>query len=112
MGKVGDNIKKRRIELGMTQDELAQKAGYSSRSTINKIENSEYDIPQSKLQKIADALDTTPAHLLDYDDDDNEINGYNLGEIVSMFKSLPRERQSDLVSYLQYLEQNSSTMNI
>ena len=31
------NIRKRREELGMTQQELADKLGYSSKSTINKI---------------------------------------------------------------------------
>lgn len=32
------NIKKLREELGMSQDELAEKAGYTSRSSIAKIE--------------------------------------------------------------------------
>ena len=33
-----DRIKLRREELGMSQQELAYKLGYKSRSTINKIE--------------------------------------------------------------------------
>lgn len=33
-----DRIKARRLELRLSQDELAQKLGYKSRSTINKIE--------------------------------------------------------------------------
>lgn len=32
------NIKKLREELGMSQDELAEKTGYTSRSSIAKIE--------------------------------------------------------------------------
>ena len=36
--EVGELIKKRRIELGMSQDELARKVGYKSRSSVNKIE--------------------------------------------------------------------------
>lgn len=35
---LGDMIKKRREQIGMSQDELAQKVGYKSRSSINKIE--------------------------------------------------------------------------
>ena len=31
-------IRKRREELGMSQEELAKKMGYKSRSSINKIE--------------------------------------------------------------------------
>ena len=35
---IGERIKLRREELQMTQEELAQKLGYKSRSSINKIE--------------------------------------------------------------------------
>ena len=42
-------IKSRREELGLTQDELARKLGYKSRSSIQKIEKGENDIPQSKI---------------------------------------------------------------
>ena len=35
---VGANIKKRRFELRMTQQELAEAMGYKTRSTIAKIE--------------------------------------------------------------------------
>lgn len=42
-------IRKRREELGMSQEELAKKMGYKSRSSINKIEMGENDIPQSKI---------------------------------------------------------------
>lgn len=34
---LGDMIKKRREQIGMSQDELAQKVGYKSRSSINKL---------------------------------------------------------------------------
>ena len=35
---LGNFIKQRRIELGMTQEDLAHKLGYKSKSSINKIE--------------------------------------------------------------------------
>ena len=58
------NIRSRRIALKMTQQELAQKLGYKSTSTIAKIESGENDIPQAKLAAFADALNTTPAVLM------------------------------------------------
>ena len=58
------NIRSRRIALKMTQQELAQKLGYKSTSTIAKIESGENDIPQAKLAAFADALNTTPASLM------------------------------------------------
>lgn len=60
-------IKSRREELGMSQEELAGKLGYKSRSTINKIEAGTNDIPQSKIKAFADALKTTPAYLMGWD---------------------------------------------
>lgn len=89
-------IKQRREELDMSQDELAKKAGYKSRSSINKIELGKSDIPQSKIVAIADALSTTPAYLMGWEDKDtaskriaeqkesNEIlDAYNMADIAT-----------------------------
>ena len=59
-------IRSRRIALKMTQQELAQKLGYKSTSTIAKIESGENDIPQAKLAAFAEALNTTPAALMGF----------------------------------------------
>jgi len=56
---VGSNIKKRRYELKMSQQDLANAMGYKTRSTIAKIESGENDVSQKKLIKFADALDTS-----------------------------------------------------
>lgn len=61
---VGANIKKRRFELRMSQQELADAMGYKTRSTIAKIESGENDVSQRKLQKIAGILDTTAEALI------------------------------------------------
>ena len=60
-------IRNRREELGMSQDDLAQKMGYKSRSSINKIEMGLNDISQSKVVAFAEALDTTPAYLMGWE---------------------------------------------
>jgi len=56
---VGANIRRRRVELRMSQQELADAMGYKTRSTIAKIESEENDVSQKKLQRFAQALDTT-----------------------------------------------------
>lgn len=56
---VGINIKKRRFELGISQQDLANLMGYKTRSTIAKIESGENDVTQKKLEKYAQVLDTT-----------------------------------------------------
>lgn len=62
---IGKRIKQRRLELGMSQEELANKCGYKSRSTINKIELGVNDIPRSKIKAFATALNTSPAYLIE-----------------------------------------------
>lgn len=61
---VGTNIKKRRFELKMSQQELADAMGYKTRSTIAKIESGENDVSQKKLVKFAQVLDTTVEALI------------------------------------------------
>lgn len=54
---VGLNIKKRRFELGLSQNELAEKMGYKTRSTIAKIESEENDISYMTMLKFCEVLD-------------------------------------------------------
>lgn len=68
---VGQNIRKAREEKQMTQDELAKRMGYKSRSTIARIENGDNDVSQSKLKKFSEILDVSISFLLDGDDPTN-----------------------------------------
>lgn len=68
MAEIGIKIMARRKELNMTQEELAKKMGYKSKSTINKIENGTNDIPQSKIVKFAEVLDTSIAYLMGWEE--------------------------------------------
>lgn len=70
---LGDRIRLRREELRMSQEELAIRLGYKSRSTIAKIESGENDLTQSKIVAFAEALNTTARWLLDYDDSDTTL---------------------------------------
>lgn len=65
--EVGLRVKELRQKLNLTQEELARKAGYTSRSSINKIEKGLVDIPQSKIADLAAALETTPAYLMGWE---------------------------------------------
>lgn len=68
MTTIGDRIKARRLELDMSQDELARLVGYKSRSSINKIESDGRLLPQRKIMEIANALNTTPAYIMGWDE--------------------------------------------
>lgn len=67
--EVGERIKYRREQLNMTQDELAKKVGYTSRSSVAKVEANANGMVQSKLILFAEALQTTPAYLLGWEDE-------------------------------------------
>ena len=69
MEKIGDRIKRRRELLKMSQDDLAKKLGYKSRSSINKIERDAGGLPQAKIAAIAKALDTTPSYIMGWEEE-------------------------------------------
>lgn len=62
------NIKKYRRELNITQQTLAEKAGYKDKSMIAKIEKGLVDLPQSKIVAFADIFGIEPGELMGYDD--------------------------------------------
>ena len=70
---IGDRIKQRRLELGYTQDELAKKCGYKSRSSINKIELSRA-LPLPKVTLMAKALECSESYLMGWTDEGFEFS--------------------------------------
>ena len=68
---VYDNIRRRRIELNISQQELANKLGYTSRTTIAKIEAGKIDLPNSKIEAFAEALDISPGVLMGWTEPTN-----------------------------------------
>ena len=73
MSELSQKIKARRLALGLSQDELAKRLGYHSRSSVNKIESGKNNISLSKIQELARALETTPAELLSENELDTSV---------------------------------------
>lgn len=67
------NIKNKRIEMGISQEELARRTGYTNRSSIAKIESGKVDLSQTKIMQFAEALDTTPSDLMGWDEEPASI---------------------------------------
>lgn len=84
-------IRNRREELGISQNELAKRVGYKSRSSINKIEMGKNDITQSKIAEIAMALDTTPEYLMGWQSEVSKHVSKEEAEIVDGYRSLTDE---------------------
>ena len=92
MSDIYERIKSRREELGLTTEEIAQRMGYKTRSSITKIETGKADIPQSKVKAFARALQTTTAYLMG-DDDAREARP----SIPAGFEPLPEMAMVPLV---------------
>ena len=69
MSHIGERVATRRRELGMTQQELADRLGYKSKTTINKIELGINDLRQRKIMEFAHVLKCSPAYLMGWTDD-------------------------------------------
>ncbi len=65
---IGKNILAARKRLGLTQEELASRVGYKTKSAINKIELGVRDLPQKKIAAFAQALDMTPGQLMGWEE--------------------------------------------
>lgn len=63
------NIKNRRKELGLSQEELARLIGYTDRSSISKIEKGKVDLSIDTINAFAKALDIEPSVLMGWDDE-------------------------------------------
>lgn len=66
---VGERIKKKREELGLSQSELAQKMGYAGKSSVCRAETYGNNITTDKVRKFAKALGCTEAELVGWDED-------------------------------------------
>lgn len=65
MNNFGDKIKKVRLEHGMSQEEFARELGYTSKSTVNKIEKGVNDMSQDKLELLIKKFDLEVNDLFD-----------------------------------------------
>lgn len=62
--QIGYIIKKRRVQLGLSQTELANKLGFKSKASISRIELGVQSLPQNKILEMAKALDVSPEYLM------------------------------------------------
>lgn len=111
---IGQRVKLRREELGLSQEELAKRIGYKSKTSINKIELDFRNLTQSKIKAIADALDTTPSYIMGWDEETEEAkkaapseeDSLN-AEIIKLFMGLTADQKKEALNYLRYLSTKS-----
>lgn len=79
---IGKRIKKLREENKLTQEDVAKKIGVAIQ-TIFKYENEIVtNIPLDKIEKLAEALHTTPAYLMGWESEDRKsVGGFSFANI-------------------------------
>ncbi|MBE5760013.1 MAG: helix-turn-helix transcriptional regulator [Clostridiales bacterium] len=116
MSEVGKNIRLARERLGWTQEELARRMGYKSKSTVNKVEMGINDIPQNKILKYAQVLGVSPSHLMGWVSEETNKKNDHLVEViaklrtdsdfydlVSMLAEIPAEQRASIASLVSAL---------
>nr|WP_276925301.1 S24 family peptidase [Faecalibaculum rodentium] len=69
---MSDRLRKRRLELGLTAAELGDRVG-KNKTTIYRYESGEIEkVPYSVMVPLAKALNTTPAYLMGWEDENDE----------------------------------------
>lgn len=103
----GDNLRNRRKELGLTQEEIGRKIG-CGKSTINRYENGEINVPYDRILAAAKALETTPAHLMGWEKEEGYIDVESLKDderiLLKSYRSMTendREMMRDLARRLK-----------
>lgn len=104
--EMGLRIATLRKSLNITQDALAQMTGYTSRSSINKIEKGMVDIPQSKIVEFAKALGTTPTFILGTEENTPEEPKLTEGErmLLEAYRRASDDVKPVLVEAIKALE--------
>lgn len=62
--KLYENIRELRLQNGWSQQELADRTGYTDRSSIAKIEKGQVDLTQSKIAVFAKVFGVDPVVLM------------------------------------------------
>lgn len=70
---IGQRIKERRQELKLSQRELAARLGYKDHTTLTRIEADKVDLPQSRIEKIAEVLGVSIGYLTGWDEQPEDL---------------------------------------
>lgn len=116
---IGLRIKNKRIEIGISQEDLAARMGLKSKSTICKIERGEDNLTSDSLNKYAKALGVTVDYLVGNEDSsgnktvnklllelqDEEKSQAN--EFLNLYQDADPEIQSAVLTLLKSAKRDS-----
>ena len=104
MSTFGSRIKDRRLELGMSVDELAEKLG-KNRATVYRYENDEIgNIPVGVVTDLAKVLGVRPEYIMGWVIENPASTGSGMvDKAIQLMETLPEDRKEVAVNLLQAL---------
>lgn len=116
---IGQRIKARRLELGLTQEDLAKRLGNKSRASVCTVEKDKEDLTTTRIRQYAEALSCTPAYLMGWEggvseaefDDYFEKTGETsrLKTYLDAFAKLSPRSQEEVLNYIDYQRSKDDT---
>lgn len=85
-----DRIRNRRLELGLTQLEVAKRLGLTTKAAVSKVEGQGDNVTLKNVEKFAKALNCSKAYLMGWLDEDNEDIKENETEYDEQFERFKR----------------------
>ena len=104
--EIGEKIRNRRMELGWSQRDLAEKMGYTNNSTIAKIEQGKVDVTQSRVIQFSKVLGVSIAYLMDWDDETKKSSQGKLTLTekeflwLDLFRGFSESKQDEVIERL------------
>lgn len=100
-----ERIKYLREKQNMSQQELALRVGYKDKSAVSKVERGDRDINQTMVKKYAEALHTTPAYLMGWEEKENPPVEPQLTEgeekLLKLIRLMPEEMKKQYTELLE-----------
>lgn len=69
---IGKRIKAKRLEMNLSQRDLAAKLGYSDHTTLTRIEADKVDLSQSRIKQISSVLNVSVGYLMGWEEEPEE----------------------------------------
>ena len=103
--ELADKVRLRREQIGISQDELARRMGYKSRTSINKIENGR-PVSQKIIVRLAEALNVPVAYLMDWEEkkeptDLDDGLSENVMKLVEFARSVPEDKADMILKVMR-----------
>lgn len=118
---IGDRIKQRRLELGLSADDLGKRIN-KNRATIYRYESNDIEnLPTTVIPLLAKALETTPAYIMGWMRDEkigdafhnnmNDINVYEDSDLAIIQRERSKMSNKERTKLMNILKANFDEYN-